>query len=101
MGKFGTMLLMMGGIFLLFYFTGLLPEESSGSPLLNLLLFPIDFQTSELSFKAILTIEAILASAIIVGFAALGSVELGAMVGFTIFLFNRIFDFIAVFSRQL
>ncbi len=97
MGKFGTYLMIMGGLTLLFYFTGLLPETSE-SPLLNILLSPTDLQTSDLSLKAVITIEGILASAIVVAFAVAGNIELGVMVGFSIFLFNRIFDFIGVFS---
>ena len=98
MGKFGTYLIIMFGLLLLFLFMGLLPLDKSNSPLVRLLLSPTDLQTSDLSVQTVLSIEGILAGVLIVGFGAAVNLELGVMVGVSIFLFNRIFDFIGVFS---
>ncbi len=97
MGKFANYLVLMSGLTILFYFAGLI-NQTPNSTLLNLLLDPSSFQDTTLSLKAIIAIEAILASAIVVGFALAGNIELGVMSGFSIFLFNLLWDFIAVFS---
>ena len=97
MGKFGNYIILMSGLTLLFFFTGLLPDTAN-STLLNLLLDPTSFQNSDLSFKLVVAIEAILASAIVIGFAVAGNLELGIMVSFTTFLFNTLWDAIAVYS---
>ncbi len=100
MGKFGTYIIIMSGLTLLFYMTGLLPETAN-SVLLNFLLDPSAFQDSNLSIKALLAIEAILASAIVVGFAVVGNIELGVMVSFSIAIFNILWDFIAIVTLVL
>jgi len=97
MGKFGSYVVMMSGLVLLFYVMGII-DQTPNSTLLKLLLSPADFQNSALSVKAIVAIELILASAIVVGFAVAGNIELGVMVSFTIFLFNTLWDFISVYS---
>ena len=97
MGKFGNYLVVMSGLTLLFYFAGLL-QLTPNSTLLSLLLDPSSFQNTSLALKAVIAMEAILASAIVVGFALAGNIELGVMSGFAVFLFNLLWDFIAVFS---
>ncbi len=100
MGKFGTYIIIMSGLILLFYVTGLLPETAN-SVLLNFLLDPSAFQDSNLSIKAIVVMQGILASAIVVGFAAVGNIELGVMVAFSIELFNVLWDFMAIITVVL
>ncbi|KKN05004.1 hypothetical protein LCGC14_1091720 [marine sediment metagenome] len=97
MGKFANYLVLMSGLTILFYFAGLI-DQTANSTLLNLLLDPSSFQDTTLALKAIIAIEAILASAIVVGFAIAGNIELGVMSSFSIFLFNLLWDFTAVFS---
>ncbi len=97
MGKFANYIVIMSGLTLLFYFAGLL-DQTPNSTLLNLLLTPQTMQDTGFSIRALLAIQAILASAIVVGFAIAGNIELGVMVSFTVFLFNTLWDFIAVFS---
>ena len=97
MGKFANYLILMSGLSLLFYFAGLI-ELTPNSTLLNLLLDPASFQNSDISLKAILVFEIIVGSAIIVGFAAAGNIELGIMSVIIIPLINLLWDFIAVFS---
>lgn len=97
MAKFTNFLLLMSGLILLFYFMGLI-DQTPNSTLLNMLLEPEGLQNSSLSLKALLAIEAILASAIVIGFAYAGNIELGVMVSFSIALFNILWDFISVFN---
>ncbi len=98
MGKFGTYVLVMSGLILLFYFTGI-TEQTGTTTLLNLLLNPEGFQETPLAIKAVAVLTGILASAIVVGFAIAGNVELGVMVAFTTFLFNSLWDFLEVYSK--
>ncbi len=97
MGKFATYVLIMTGLVLLFYFAGLIPEEAN-SALLKLLLDPSSFRTSSIGLKAIISLNAIIASAIIIGVAVTGNIELGVMTGFALFLFNTLWDFVQVYS---
>ena len=98
MGKFGTYVIMMSGLMLLFYFTGL-TNQTGTTTLLNLLLNPEEFQNTPIAIKATTVLTGILASAIVVGFAVAGNIELGVMVAFTTFLFNSLWDFIDVYSK--
>jgi len=95
MAKFANYIIIMSGFVLLFYTMGLI-DNTPNSTLLNLLLDPENFQTSALSIKALLAIQAILATAIVVGFAMAGNIELGVMVSFSIALFNMLWDFMSV-----
>ena len=98
MGKFANYVVMMSGLMLLFYFTGI-TDQTGTTTLLNLLLSPEEFQNTPIAIKAIAVLTGILASAIVVGFAIAGNVELGVMVAFTTFLFNSLWDFLDVFSK--
>ena len=98
MGKFGTYVVIMSGLMLLFYFTGI-TDQTGTTTFLNLLLDPEAFQETPIAIKAIAVLTGILASAIVVGFAIAGNVELGVMVAFTTFLFNSLWDFIEVFNK--
>ena len=98
MGKFGTYVIMISGLMLLFYFTGL-TDQTGTTTLLNLLLNPEEFQNTPISIKATAVLTGILASAIVVGFAVAGNIELGVMIAFTTFLFNSLWDFIDVYSK--
>lgn len=97
MVKFTRYVLVMSGLILLFYFGGLL-QQTPSSTFLNLILNPSSFQETPLALKAVLAIEGILASAIIVGFGIGGNLELGVMVSFSVFIFNSLWDFISVYQ---
>lgn len=97
MGKFANYVVLMSGLTLLFYFMGLI-ENTANSFLLDLLLNPSNLQNTTLAFKVEIALEAILATAIVVGFAIGGNIELGVMVGFTTFLFNLLWDIMAVYA---
>lgn len=97
MAKFTNYVIIMSGFVLLFYVMGLL-GDTPNSTLLNLLLDPSSMQNSSLSILAFAAIEAILATAVVVGFAVAGNIELGVMVAFSIALFNMLWDFISVIN---
>lgn len=108
MAKFTTYLIIMTGLVLLFHFTGLTQEcgddglcktTTPNSALLALLLSPEDFQNTSLTLKILLAIQGLLAAAIVVGFAIGGNIELGVMSIPSIFLFNLMWDFLAVFDK--
>jgi len=98
MGKLTTYILVMSGLMLLFYFSGLL-DSTANSTILNLLLNPESIKTSELDVQVILVLEGLLVGGIVVGFAAAGNVELGVMGIFAIFMMNMLWDFLRVFSK--
>ena len=97
MGKLTKYIIIMSGLSLLFYFTGLL-EQTPNSTLLNLLLDPVSFQNSTLVSKALLAIEGIVAATIVVGIAIAGRIELAVISAFVVFAFNLFWDFVAVFA---
>lgn len=90
-------IIIMSGLMLLFYFTGLI-DRTPNSILLNLLLDPVSFESTPLALNAVIALEAILASVIVVGFALAGNIELGVMSAFAIYIFNLLWDFMAVFA---
>jgi len=109
--KLATYIIMMTGITLLFYFTGLMGSAedicSSANPnnlLLCLGLNPEDVPDSGASINRIsgLTIaalELVLGAAIVVGLIYAGQVELAIFAPFAIFLFNLLWNFLSVFNR--
>ena len=98
MGKLAIYILVMSGLVLLFYFTGLL-QDTGSSTLLTLVLDPEGFRNSDLNLKAIIVLEGLLATGIVIGFAIAGNIELGIMGVFVIYLSNLLWDFIAVFNK--
>lgn len=96
--KLTTYIVIMSGMILLFYFAGLI-DNSANSTLLTMLLEPSGFQNSPLALRAIVALELIIGTAIVVGFAIAGNVELGIMSTFAIYLFNLLWDFIIVFNK--
>lgn len=100
MGKLTTYLIMISGITLLFHFFGLIESGTTvNSFLLKLLLDPSSFQDASFWLKAVTAMEGIgIAGAVILGFVA-RSPELAAMVGFSIFMINILFDVMVVFTK--
>jgi len=109
--KIATYIIMMTGITLLFYFTGLMGSTedicSSANPnnqLLCLGLNPEDIPDSGISIGRItgLTIaalELVLGAAIVVGLIYAGQVELAIFAPFAIFLMNLLWNFLSVFNK--
>lgn len=91
--------MMMTGLMILFYFSGISSDDTANSVLLNLLLNPQELQKTPITIKAVAIFEGILASAIVVGFAVAGNIELGVMTSFTIYLFNLLWDFIEIYNK--
>jgi len=107
MGRLTTYTLMMSGLLLLFYFTGLLTEcdddgmceaTSPNSQLLNFLLRPERSRSSIIGQKGILILEGVGAVLIIAAGLFIGNVELAVMGSFAIYYFNLGWDFLAVFN---
>lgn len=97
MGKMTTYLIVMSGLMLLFYFTGLI-NESINSTLLDMLLNPASIQNASLGTKLVLAIEALLVSGIIVLGITTGNLDLVASGPFAIYLFNLGWDFLSVYQ---
>ena len=108
MGKLTTYTLMMTGLMLLFYFTGLVQEctddglceaDSPNSQLLNFLIRPENSRSSIIGQKGILILEGVGAVFLIAAGLFIGNVELAVMGSFAIYYFNLGWDFLAVFNR--
>ena len=97
MAKLTKFIMIMSGLVLLFYFTGLL-EKTPNATLLNILLSPSAFQDSDLYLKVITLLEIVATVGIVVGTVVAQRTELIVVSVFTIFLFNLFLDFIAIFS---
>ena len=97
MGKLTTYLIIMSGLMLLFYFTGLL-QDTGNSTLLTLLLNPEDLQDSGFKIQVFLVLEGIAAVAVIAIGVITGNLELAVMAPFAIYLFNLGWDFLKVFT---
>mgnify|MGYP003134538530 CR=1 FL=1 len=98
MGKLTTYIIVMSGLMLLFYFTGLL-DNTANSTFLDLILNPESIRTSSLDLQIALVLEGVIATALVVGFAIAGNIELGVMGVFAIFLSNLLWDFLRVFDK--
>ena len=97
MAKLTKFLMLMSGLVLLFYFPGLL-DKTPNATLLNLLLDPVGFQDTNIFVKALTVLELVAAAGIIVGTIVAQRTELIVVATFTIFLFNLLFDFIAIIA---
>lgn len=98
MGKLTTYIIVMSGLMLLFYFTGLL-DNTVNSTFLDLILNPESIRNSDLNLQILLALEGILATSLVVGFAVAGNIELGLRSAFAIFLMNLLWDFLRVFGE--
>ena len=108
MGRLTTYTLVMTGLMLLFYFTGLLQEcgddglceaASPNSQLLNFLMSPENSRGSIIGQKGLLILEGVTAALLIIAGLVIGNVELAVMGSFAIYYFNLGWDFLAVFNR--
>lgn len=98
MGKLTTYVIMMSGLMLLFYFSGLI-QDTGNSALLNLILSPENMPTSDLRLNLFLVLEGILAAAVITIGLVSGNIELALMGPYAIYLFNLFWDFLAVYQK--
>lgn len=97
MGKFTTYILIMSGLVLLFYFTGIVTDTTNAT-FLNLLLSPESFKDSDLNLKVILALEGIVATGILAAGLITRQLELAVKGVIVIYLFNLLWDFIKVFN---
>ncbi len=96
MGKAIQFMLVITGLMLLFYFTGLI-QATPNTTLLNLLLSPENLATSGLNIAlfAVLSLEGI--TALIIG-AVTRDLELSLMAGYVVFQFNLFWDSLVIFN---
>lgn len=94
MGKLTTFILIMSGLMLLFYFTGLIPNN----PFLNLLLSPEDMTTTEF-YITLTTAIAVGLGAIVIGFIT-KNLELAAMAVFVPIMITLMWNFISVYNKM-
>lgn len=98
MGKLTTYILIMSGLMVLFYFTGLL-ENTGSSTLLGMLLDPAGYKTSSLNTQILLVLTGIATAGIIVIGIVTHNVELALMGTLAIWILNLLWDFVAVFNK--
>lgn len=99
MGKLTTYILVMSGLILLFYFTGLLPESTASNTLLTMLLNPNALSESPIGLDSKELLIGIVAGGIIIGALLIANVELGIMAIFVVSISAFLWDFSSVFNR--
>jgi len=108
MGKLTTYIIMMSGLMLLFYLTGLIQEctndglcetTTPNSQLLNLVLKPQDISLTTLETNVELAIAGVGVVLVIAAGLFIGNVELAVMGSLSIYLISLFLDFLAVFNR--
>lgn len=98
MGKLTTYILIMSGLMLLFYFSGLI-QNTGNSSLLTILLNPFDFPNISFTAKLIALLEGIGAAGLTIGLFVSGKPELAIIAPMIIYLFNLGWDFLAVYAK--
>ncbi len=108
MSKIITMTVIMTGLMLLFYFGGLVQEETDdgtcegqtpNSKLLNILLQPECMKDSTIGKKTILTLGSVAGVLVLAAAIFIPNFELMVMGGFAIYFFTLLWDFFVVFQR--
>lgn len=98
MGRLATYVMVMSGLMLLFYFTGLL-EDTGSSALLDLLLSPEDYKESSLNTQIGLVLLGIGSmGAIIIGVVT-RNIELSLMGPLAIWILSLFWDFTKIFTK--
>lgn len=96
--KTTTYLMLMSGIMMLFYFTGLL-GNSPNNLLLNLVLNPEALMSTPLWVKVTLALQGVAATAVVIAGIAIGNTELAVAAPVAVYLFNLGWDFISVYQK--
>ena len=108
MSKIITMVMMMSGLMLLFYFGGLVQEETDdgtcegqtpNSKLLNILLQPECMKDSTVGKNTILTLGSISGVLVIAAAVFIPNFELMVMGGFALYFLTLLWDFMVVFQK--
>ena len=95
MGKLTTFLMVMTGLSLVFYFTGIINQEST---LLTLLLNPESFGFQSLVSQALVAFSISGVAGVVVGIVT-KNYELVAASGFIIWIMNLMFGFVDVYRK--
>jgi hypothetical protein len=109
MGKLTTTILILSGIMLLFYFTGISKDCSDGlckgatpnSAVIDIMMNPESIQTLPLWTKLLLALEGVgaIAGGIAIGYFSGGNLEAIIRAPIAVYLFNLSLDFLFVFQR--
>ncbi len=108
MSKIVTLVVIMTGLMLLFYFTGLVQEETDdgtcegqtpNSKLLNILLQPDCMKDSTVGAKTLLVIGSVAGVLIIAAAVFIPNIELAIMGSLTIYFLTLLWDFMVVFQK--
>lgn len=100
MAKLLTMIGIMGGITLLFYYGGIL-SDTVNTTLLSMLLNPENFQTADMMLKVLSTAGLVIgASTILLSRFGGPSAELYFMLGFVYLFFSFGYDFLAIYQKM-
>lgn len=99
MGKMTKFIVVMSGLVLLFYFTGLM-DETAGGELLSILLNPNTLSESSFAAKILLGLSGVLAvgGVIVVGYLT-KDLQTAVMAPVSIYLFNLLFCFSSVAAK--
>ena len=97
MGKLTKYIIVMSGLVLLFYFTGIL-ENTGSSTLLTMLLSPEDLPDSSFNAQLLLVLGGIGLGTIIVGIVT-RNIELALMAPLAIWLMSLMWDFLYVYVK--
>lgn len=97
MGKLTTYVLIMSGLVLLFYFTGIL-TDTANTTFLNLLLSPENLRATAFSTRIIAILEGVVIGGILIGGLMMGNLEAMFKATFVIYLLNLLWDFIMIFN---
>lgn len=98
MGKLKIYILVMSGLMLLFYFTGLI-EHTPHSTLLTLLLNPEGLAATTFEDEIKLAVEGVAILAVITIGIIISNLELAVVGGFAIYLFGLLWDFSYVVAK--
>ena len=108
MGRIVTLTVVMTGLMLLFYFTGLVQEETDdgtcegqtpNSKLLNILLQPDCMKDSTIGKKTIAVIGSVAGVLIIAAAIFIPNIELAIMGSLTLYFLTLLWDFMVVFQK--
>ncbi len=108
MSKLITMVGIMTGLMLLFYFTGLIQEQTDegncegqtpNSKLLNILLQPQCMKDSTIGRKAVLVVGSVAGVLVIAAALFIPNIELAIMGSLAIYFLTLLWDFMVVFQK--
>ena len=98
MGKLTTYILIMSGLMLLFYFSGLLPEGTVSNTLLSMLLNPGNLKNSPIGLDSDVLFTGVMTAGLVIGYLLYSNVELGITAIFVLAMGGFLWDFTRVYN---